>query len=598
MKNTSDGFAIPTIIVTATALLIVSLALLQSVSSVRSASLDQYYTKIAEEAAEAGGIYATSCLERNNRQQTWGPTDYLGATRPVLTQDTACDGSDYQPGTSVLVANDDRIKTEFSVGNLEYVSSNATQVNSVQIVSRGYAKIKFGSSGLTTKTYEVTIKKTISWAANLNAEKSASGTLRTCGVLSASVYCWGSNSSGQLGNGTTTDSTIPVKVQRLTYPGGIGSYKVLSMVAGDSTNCMIIETNEVYCWGENGAGQMGRGNTTDSSTPIRVQGLLAGKTISKLGAGGDVFCAITSAPVNGDLYCWGKNTNGQIGIGNTTSPQSSPVLVAGPSKTSGGGAIGTKVVTGINPSGAFNDNICAIAYTTTPADAKAYCWGLNTYGQLGDNSVTQRTSPVAVNTTNGTSDLYNKTVVAISSEGNVSNTSTHTCAVAYTSVITDAKAYCWGSNVDGQIGNNGAKTPSSSWPRVPKAVSTSGVLSGKTVTEVAVNNPGSCVIAYPTAGSIEDSRAYCWGSTISRGDGVNADSVVPVAVTSVPAANFASNKIYSIVGGANRICALANNKSYCWGSNGVGQIGDGTTVQRKQPTEALFLRPKNNEYLY
>lgn len=574
------GFALPVIIFMSTAIMIAGLATLQVVVSLRAYGLSQYYIKIAEEAAEAGTIYASACLENNNRTQTWGADDNNPVTTPnPLTQDTYCDGTDYQPGTSVLVANDSRIKTEFIVGNLDYVSSNATQVYSVQISAKGFAKIKTGATSSVTKTYQATVKKTIVWNTSLNSSRSVSGTYRTCTIMSGSVYCWGRNARGQLGNGQSTggnpensssaDSYIPVKVRKDT--GVLAGKVVDDMFAAQFHNCALA-SGKVYCWGWNNNGQLGQGNTTDSSVPVEVKGALLGKTVTAIGGSGNTSCAIAE----GKIYCWGSNSSGTVGVNTTTSYYTTPQLVvAGNTSTT---LPSSYTATKLSTSGSRSYLMCAIA------DGKAYCWGPNEVGQVGDGTTTTpRRLPTKVL---DTGVLSGKTITSISQDGYIDSASgayPHVCVVA------NGSLYCWGENNSGQLGRAAGNTTDSS---SPVAVYASGVLSGKTIQDVGAGLRHTCALA--------GGEVYCWGLNSSGqvGDNTTTTRYVPVKVyqeTNV----LQGITVNSIGAGANRGCAVtANAKAFCWGLNSDGQIGDGTLINRKKPTESLFLRPKNNQYIY
>lgn len=574
------GFALPVIIFMSAAIMVLGLATLQIVVSLRSYSLSQYYIKLAEEAAEAGTVYATACLENNSRLQTWGADDNNPATLPnPLTQDSNCDGTDYQVGISVLVANDNRIKTEFSVGNLDYVSSNATQVYSVQISAKGYAKIKTGSSSSITKTYEATVKKTILWKPNLSGERSVSGTYRTCAIMSGSVYCWGRNARGQLGNGKYTggdperassvDSNIPVKVRKDS--GVLAGKAVDDMFAAQFHNCALAG-GKVYCWGLNNDGQLGQGNTTDSSVPVEVKGALLGKTVTAVGGTGNVSCAIAE----GKIYCWGSNDYGTIGVNSTAAYYTTPQqVVAGNTATT---LPASYNATQLSTSGSRSYLMCAIA------NGKAYCWGPNEIGQVGDGTTTgPRRLPTKVVDTGA---LAGKTVTSIAQDGYPvigSGGYAHVCAVA------SGALYCWGENNDGQLGRALNNTTDSS---VPVAVYTGGALGGKTVQDVAVGLRHSCALA--------DGEVLCWGFNSSGqvGDNTTTSRRVPVLV--YQEANVLQGiPVVGVGAGANRGCAVASTaKAYCWGLNRDGQIGDGTFINRRKPTESLFLRPKNNQYIY
>jgi Tfp pilus assembly protein PilX len=157
----------------------------------------------------------------------------------------------------------------------------------------------------------------------------------------------------------------------------------------------------------------------------------------------------TCAIADGKAYCWGYNYYGQHGTGSTNPTNASPVAV------STSGVLAGKTITSISVG---ERHSCAVA------DGTAYCWGYNYYGQLGDNTTTNRYSPVAVN---ASGVLAGKTVTSINAAEK------HTCAIA------DGKMYCWGYNYYGQLGT-GSTYPSS---LVPVAVSIAGVLAGKTVSD-------------------------------------------------------------------------------------------------------------------
>jgi len=586
-RSFRPAFSLPTVLIISLTVLTMCLASLQTVTFLQVNIQTNYYQRLAREAAEAGLAHASSCLAVSNHTQTWGSSG-SGDLQP----NTDCNGANIS-GQSIYVYQNAQFQTAYDVGNLD----NA-QTYAVQISSTGTASVL--SSGKVVQTYTATMKQVITWDPSLKPQQSASGYNRTCAILSYSAYCWGDNTSGALGNNSTTDSLTPVSVERDPYPTGIGSHNVIDIASGAESACMLIDTGEVYCWGANTYGELGNGTTTSSYVPTAVTGL-SGKNITAIGSAGFSYCAVVS---NGDLYCWGMDNYGQVGNNTTTASVPTPVLVGGPS--GGYGALSGKVVTAISPNSPYYSYfICALS------GGKPYCWGSNLQGQIGTNtlSTTKYLVPTAVYTGGA---LSGKTVTAISADG---QTATDTgksgtaatgnsavCVVAYTSTPSDAKAYCWGSNQLGELGNNGTiGTSGNTYPAwiysAPVAVYTGGVLSGKTVTEVAVSDRNACAIAYTT--SISNARAYCWGAVYSRGDGNSGTTAVPVAVTDTYSPSvFANNQISNITGGSHRMCAAAQGQLYCWGRNSQGQIGDGTTVDRLQPTLSLFLRPETSNFIY
>ncbi len=360
----------------------------------------------------------------------------------------------------------------------------------------------------------------------------------TCGVAGGQAYCWGSGSLGQLGNNTTGNSLIPAAVDT----AGILSGKVPSRItAGVAFSCTVA-SSLAYCWGSGSLGQLGNGSTTQQNAPVAVNtaGVLSGKTVTDVSAGWLHTCAVAS----GNAYCWGTGSFGRLG-NNATTQQNAPVAV------NTAGVLSGKTVTAV---AAGNVHSCAVA------DGQAYCWGWNGNGELGNNSTTQSLVPVAVYT-GGV--LNGKTVTRISVAA--SSGTRHSCAVA------DGQAYCWGQGAYGKLGNNSTADSS-----VPVAVDISGVLAGKTVTDISAGMDHTCAVA--------GGRVYCWGRNATwgqLGNNSTADSLVPVAVETSIMAGSAT----SVSAGTNHSCAIAKSRVYCWGLNSNGALGNNSVTYSRVPVE-------------
>ncbi len=232
-----------------------------------------------------------------------------------------------------------------------------------------------------------------------------------CAVTTAGgVWCWGDNSQGELGNGTTTNSTVPTPVSGL-------SSGVIAVSAGpDYSACAVTGDGNVWCWGSNGADVLG--DAGSSLVPVKLSGFTG--AVSAVSVGYVSACAIVAG---GGVECWGTNTDGQLGNGSKATSLA-PVQVTGITSGATAIAVGTTYacavvsggvqcwgnngfgassvpapVTGLASGatavsigaagGVTNDTTCAIV------SGGVQCWGDNTYGELGDNSTTNSAVPVA-----------------------------------------------------------------------------------------------------------------------------------------------------------------------------------------------------------
>lgn len=551
----------PVILITSMMLILLLLALSQTIMSMRNAVNYSYYSKLSELSAESGSIYAAACFESYDKNQNWGDT-----SSTYLTESSNCSGNQTAYAASTTSGINATTPIHFNIGNLRITPS------SISIASNGTSTLPGSSSPITG-----TLNRSLTWETTLSAAKSASGAYRTCGVMSGAVYCWGRGAVGQLGNGVhstvstqpdyddpNVSSNTPVKVVRET--GVMAGKTVTDIFAAAYHNCALTSEGKVYCWGYNKYGQLGDGTTTNRDKPVEVKGALSGKVVTSIGGTYYTSCAIAESKI----YCWGNSTYGTAGTGSATGTITTPTLV----KTGVTGGLSSSYnASKLSTSGSMSYTMCAIV------DGKAFCWGRNRFGEVGDNSITTRYEPRAVT---ATGVLSGKTITDITSDGYDDDSTAHACAVA------DGKAYCWGDNGSGVLGNN-----STTDSRVPVAVYTSGVLSGKTITRIVAGQYHTCALT-------SEAKIACWGNGQYGRLGNNSTTTSKVPVLIYQNGQISGETIVDLGGGTNRGCAVvASGKSYCWGVNqSAGQIGDGTRIDRTVPTESTFLRPINNNFIY
>ena len=408
----------------------------------------------------------------------------------------------------------------------------------------------------------------------------AAGGRHTCALTSGgAAKCWGRNSMGQLGDGTSgTDRLTPVDVAGL-------SSGVVAIAAGELHTCVLTSGGAVKCTGSNYYGQLGDGTVgTNRLTPVDVVGLANG--VVAIATGGGHTCALTSG---GAVKCWGRNSMGQLGDGTVGTNRLTPVGVVGlPSGVIAiaGGANHTCALTrggavkcwGDNFFGQVGDAGATIRLTpvdvvglaggvvaiSTGADhtcaltrsGAVKCWGRNGTGQLGDGTRrTNRLTPVDV------AGLASGVVAIAAGE-------LHTCALTSSGVV-----QCWGYNSFGQLGDD------TSWTGRPTPVDVVGLAGG--VVAISAGTDHTCALT--RGGAVK-----CTGDNFhgQLGDGTSGMS----RLTPGDVAGLASG-VAAISAGFGHTCALTSGGAVkCWGNNGAGQLGDGTSgPDRLTPVDVVGL---------
>jgi alpha-tubulin suppressor-like RCC1 family protein len=458
----------------------------------------------------------------------------------------------------------------------------------------------------------VALNSILSGPNQLGTVTSASvGTYNQCVVVSGALKCIGYNGDSSIPGPYGTSATVANWVTNANFTSNVVK------VVGSGTRCALKTGGDLWCWGRNSYGQLGNGNTTDTSTPaiaiasgvsdfsaglynvcaimsadnsVKCAGFIysngstvqttAFNTVSgitnatEIAAMGPSTCAVDS----GGVKCWGNGTYGLLGIGTTGVANATPTYVTG----LGAGSNVNHIYEG-------PQNVCA----TTTAGAM-YCWGLNTFGQIGNGNVTQANTPYQVYSS-GVSGVYissqticaqvNGSLKCFGSDANGA-TATGTDNINYTfqyvtglrqvsqvsvgntstcALITDGTVRCWGDNVYGEMGNGNS---------LLKVLTPDTQVTGiTTATQIAVGLNQACAL-------LTDQTVKCWGSN-SQGRNGNGTTVgnatTPTLVTGISTAT-------QIAVSYNTGCALlANHTVKCWGNGATGGLGNGTVTTASTP---------------
>ncbi|MGZ8414323.1 MAG: RCC1 domain-containing protein [Gemmatirosa sp.] len=349
-------------------------------------------------------------------------------------------------------------------------------------------------------------------------------TEHACDIASGGiVWCWGRNGTqGRIGMaqlGSETMSSTPVRLNT--------SLRFLQLSSYGTTTCGVANNGTLHCWGSNAAFALGAGsNVSQSATPVAVAAAF-GLIFKQVSVGSQHACAIT---IEGRAYCWGPNSSGQLGTGNTTWAQT-PVAAA-TSLTFASISAGSDYTCGLTTAGA------------------AWCWGANGLGQLGEGATpsmgnTQSNAPVAV--------VGGHTFRSISASSQL------TCGVTTANV-----ALCWGRGDGGRLGTGNTGVIST-----PTAVS-----GGHSFRSIAAGFSAACGVA-------TDDAVWCWGMGANGQLGQVVLNTAPTPIRAGGALKAADVSAANVSGGAGSYtCAISADRltTHCWGRNDMGQLGNGATT--------------------
>jgi alpha-tubulin suppressor-like RCC1 family protein len=360
------------------------------------------------------------------------------------------------------------------------------------------------------------------------------------------IYSWGKNDNGQLGIGNTENTSSPVAVSTASFP----AFTYSAIAAGSHHSLALSSNGKLYSWGKNDNGQLGIGNTDAKSAPVAIStaSFPANSTFSAIAGGSGHSLALSS---NGKLYSWGKNAYGRLGIGNTDA-KSAPVAIS----------------TASFPANSTFSAIAAGGAHSLAISSKGdlYSWGRGGQGQLGTGNNDDTSSPVAVST----ESFSGSTFSAIAAGGFHS--------IALTS---DGKLYTWG--------NNGGNNDNYSSPyEMNFATLTFSAIAAGFYHSIALGSDG---------------KIYSWGKNDNGQLGIGVfsyfdDDIGPIdndkpSLSAVSTASFPANATFSAIGaGVRHSIALSSAGSlYSWGLNTSGQLGRDTSVADSNPVPALLLLP-------
>ena len=392
------------------------------------------------------------------------------------------------------------------------------------------------------------------------------------------AYAWGYNGYGQLGDETRTSRNTPVMVRtpdRKTYPDLPEDFTYVQVSAGDDHSLALGSDGYVYAWGSNSNGELGNNTTSNSLVPVRVRDpanptdTSKGLKAAQISAGGRFSLAVGS---DGYAYAWGNNEHGKLG-NNTTSNSLVPVRVrdpANPTDTSKG-----LKATQVSAGRGWGHSLAV------GSDGYAYAWGYSYYGQLGNNSngyYADSSVPVRVRDPAKPTDTSKGLQATQVSAGWM-----YSLAVG-----SDGYAYAWGSNSNGELGNNTTSGDNANPVpvRVRDPANPTDRSKGLKATQISGGGGYSLAVG-------SDGYAYAWGNNEhgKLGNNTTSNSLVPVRVRDPANPTDTSKGLQAAQVSAGYYHSLAlgsDGNAYAWGWNYYGQLGDGSTNSESAPVPVSF----------
>ena len=413
---------------------------------------------------------------------------------------------------------------------------------------------------------------TIDLGSGRTATAVSAGLHHSCALLDdGNVKCWGRNGGGQLGQGDTQhrgDDAFEMGDVLDAVDLGSG-VTATAIVAGVGFSCALLVDYHVKCWGTNFYGQLGQGHSGFRGDYPGEMGdnlpridLGTGRTATAIGAGDRHACALLD---NGDIKCWGKNTYGQLGLGDKNH------------RGDRAGEMGDELAA-VNLGTGLKAVALAVGYEHNCArldNGTLKCWGANNYGQLGLGDSLARgysyrqmgDNLLPVNIGTG----LHATAIALGVE--------HSCAL-----LSNSGLKCWGSIERGKLGLSEPYRPGDE-PGELASLPAVDLGSGRTATAITVGGYHSCAL-------LDDSSVKCWGENsygqLGQGDINHRGDEVGEMGDNLASVKFGYDyKVKAISAGLQFTCAIMNNNRVkCWGNNGDGMLGLGDKNHRgDEPNE-------------
>ncbi len=359
------------------------------------------------------------------------------------------------------------------------------------------------------------------------------------------MVAWGDNSDGQLGNGSIGADSIgvptPVKV---VIPPALAGKTVVEVAAGNGFSLALTSQGKVFSWGSSSYGSLGRGMVGDSLFAVEVMfgGMLSGKTVVAIEAGGGHALALTSA---GEVISWGYNADGQLGTGSTDYSVAIPVML---DRAHFGSMPVVAISAGTNHSMALT------------SDGRVFCWGCDSDGQLGSGQRSFTSYPRVPVEVESDEELSGVAFVSIDAGDR------HSLALA-----ADGRLFAWGDM--SKWVDDGLYSRTSYRPTV---VDMNGVLAGKSMSSISAGS-SNLVLS-------QDGEVFSWGRNYygQLGDGTTTERLVPIAAG--PSGLIDGKKVSFIASGLSHgVAVTADGKCHTWGSNNNGQLGNNSNINSSLP---------------